>query len=119
MKPKILIVDDSMTSRMLFKAHMPKDISCDIFEASDTASALLMADEKLPDLVVMDYNMPQKNGVEIAKAIMDTGLQAKFVLLTANTQKAVVEPAMALGFALIVEKPINGDKIRTMLEGLL
>jgi CheY-like chemotaxis protein len=119
MKPKILVVDDSMTSRMLFKVHMPKEIECEIFEAADAASALKMADEKQPDLVVMDYNMPERNGAEIAREIMENGLRARYVLLTANTQKAVVELATTLGFATIVDKPINADKIRSMLDGLI
>jgi two-component system chemotaxis response regulator CheY len=111
----ILIVDDSKTSRLLFKAYMPKDGQHEVFEAANLADALEKMREVLPQLVVLDYNMPQHNGVEMAQALLQAGLEAKMVLLTANTQKMVVESALAAGFIQILEKPINAAKIAALL----
>lgn len=113
---KILIVDDSMTSRGLFKAYMPRDGQHQVFEAANLPDALNKMRELQPELVVLDYNMPEHNGVEMAQAMLQAGLKAKFVLLTANTQKSIVEAARAAGFLQIVEKPINAAKIVAMLE---
>ncbi len=113
---KILIVDDSMTSRMLFKAYMPKDGQHELFEAADLAEALTKVREAQPELVVLDYNMPEHNGVEMAQAILQAGFKAKLVLLTANTQNTVVDSALAAGFAQILEKPVNAEKIAALLE---
>ncbi|MBZ0106383.1 MAG: response regulator [Sulfuricella denitrificans] len=113
---KILIIDDSTTSRLLFKAYMPKDEAYEVHEASDYHSALAKASETDPDLVVLDYNMPDYNGVETAFALRAAGSKAKLVLFTANTQQSVVDAAMAAGFVDIVEKPITAEKIKAMLE---
>lgn len=112
---KILIVDDSMTSRMFFKTHMSKEGRYEIFEAGNLPDALAMASKVQPELVVMDYNMPEYNGVEMAQALWQAGLKAKIVMLTANTQKTVVDSAMAAGFSLVMEKPLNASKIATIL----
>lgn len=113
---KILIIDDSMTSRLLFKAYMPKDVAHEIQEAGDFQSAMIRAGEMEPDIVVLDYNMPDHNGVETAIALRAAGCMARLVLLTANTQQSVVDAALAAGFVDIVDKPISAEKIRSMLE---
>jgi CheY-like chemotaxis protein len=113
---KILIVDDSKTSRLLFKAYMPKDEEHQVFEAATLADALDMLREVQPDLVVLDYNMPEYNGVEMAQAILQAGLKPKMALLTANTQKMVVDAAMSAGFLQVLEKPVNTEKITALLK---
>lgn len=113
---KILIVDDSKTSRLLFKAYMPKDEPHQVFEAASLADALELLREMQPDLVVLDYNMPEYNGVEMAQAISQAGFKPKMALLTANTQKMVVDAAKAAGFMQVLEKPVNTEKIATLLK---
>lgn len=112
---KILIVDDSKTSRILFKAYMPKEEQYQVIEAANFAEALAKAREVQPELVVLDYNIPGQNGMEIAQAMLQAGLKAKLVLMTANTQKAIVDAARDLGFVWILEKPVNAEKIADML----
>ena len=112
---KILIVDDSMTSRMLFKAFMPKGGQHQLIEAANFQQAVTKMSEEKPDLVVLDYNMPERNGIEIAQALQSAGAHSKFVLLTANTQKTLVNAARDAGFIEVLEKPINAEKIATLL----
>lgn len=108
---KILIVDDSATSKLLFKAYMPEGSQYEIHDANNLKTALEAAKTVKPDIVFMDYNMPEKNGVEIAKAMLHEGLSAKFVLLTANTQASVLKAAQDAGFVTVLEKPITREKI--------
>ncbi|OGS91925.1 MAG: hypothetical protein A2Z95_03345 [Gallionellales bacterium GWA2_60_18] len=113
---RILIVDDSKTSRLLFRAYMPKGEQHQVFEAANLPDALGSLQETQPELVVLDYNMPEHNGVEIAQAILQAGFKPKMALLTANTQKMVVDAAMAAGFLQVLEKPVNAEKIAALLE---
>lgn len=113
---KILIVDDSKTSRLLFKAYMPKDEPHQVFEAVNLPDALDVLREVQPELLVLDYNMPEYSGVEMAQAILRAGYMPKMVLLTANTQKMVVEAATAAGFIQVLEKPVNTEKITALLK---
>jgi CheY-like chemotaxis protein len=112
---KILIVDDSKTSRMLFKAFMPKDGQHEVAEAGNLPDALAKALEMQPYLVVLDFNMPDHNGIEMQQAMLQAGLNPKFALLTANTQKTVVDAALAAGFTLVVEKPVSAVKIASLI----
>lgn len=114
----ILVVDDSATSRLLFRAHMPPDTGHAIFDAADLDTALRLAAEAQPRLVFMDYNMPGENGVTIARRLRAAGCDAAFVLLTANVQQAVLEEAQAAGFAGVLEKPVSRDKIAAALRSL-
>ena len=68
-----------------------------------------------PDICVFDYNLPVKNGVEIAKDMKDAGVTAKFVLMTASMEKDVVDRAKEVGFSATIEKPINLKKIKEAL----
>src|ERR1035437_3848982 len=112
---KILIVDDSKTSRMLFKAFMPKDGRHQLIEAANFQEALDKMREESPGMVVLDYNMPEHNGMEIAELMKQAGLNSQFVLLTANTQKTLINAAHAAGFIHVLEKPINAEKITSLL----
>jgi CheY-like chemotaxis protein len=95
---------------------MPDDSGIDIHEAGDVDTAMSMAVQLQPDIVVLDYTMPDKNGVELADEMQALDINSKYVLLTANTQKTVVEAANELGFVAIVEKPITSQRIQTLLD---
>lgn len=112
----LLVVDDSSTSRLLFRIHMPADSGHVIHEAGDAENALRIALEVRPDVVFLDYNMPDCNGVEIARDLRAAGLNPCCILLTANVQQAVLDEARAAGFAGVLEKPVSGDKIATVLR---
>lgn len=113
---KILIVDDSMTSRMLFGACMPKGKKHEVSEAGNLPDALAKAKKSPPDLVVLDYNMPEHNGVEIAKVFQQAGIHAKMVMLTASTDASLVEAALSTGFVHVLQKPINPAKVADLIK---
>ena len=113
---KILMVDDSMTSRMLFRMHLPEEGHYELHEASTVTGALEKAKEVQPDLIVIDYNMPEKNGVEVAAALRQAGVGDNCVLLTANTQQSVLDAARAVGIRQVFSKPVTHDLIRAILE---
>ena len=115
---RVLVVDDSATSRAILRACLPKDGSYELFEAHDEGSALKQVEDNTPELCVMDYNMPEKTGTEIAKSIIETGLPARFILMTANMQQSVVDRAKELGFVAFIEKPVTPEKIAQVLGDL-
>jgi CheY-like chemotaxis protein len=114
----ILVVDDSATSRLLFRAYLPADEGHALVEAEDAAGALRLAGQAHPDVVFMDYNMPDQDGVAIARDMRAAGCRAAFVLLTANVQQAVLDSAREAGFAGVLEKPVSRDKIIATLRSL-
>ena len=118
MTRQILIVDDSVTARTLFKACVAASGSYEVLEAGNWQDAVNLAVEKKPFLIVLDYNMPEKVGSEVAKLMQEKGVQSHFVLMSANTQDSVLEEVKQLGFEDIIEKPVSAEAVQTMLERL-
>lgn len=114
---KILVVDDSATSRAIFKASVPKG-EYEVIEASDAEMALQLATTQSPDICVMDYNLPDITGIDIAANIMSEHVQVDFILMTANMQDSIVDRAKELGFKAFIEKPISPEKIMNALKEL-
>lgn len=112
----VLIIDDSATSRLLFKAHMPKDGIITVLEANDGESALKVVAASNPDMIFLDYNMPNRNGLDVAADLIAMGYQGRLALLTANTQASLVAEAKGLGVELVIEKPITKEKILGALK---
>jgi len=112
----ILVVDDSATSRLLFRAHLPENFPYIVHEADCLADAMERGAAIKPEVVVLDYNMPDQSGIEIARAMLKAGTNARFVLFTANTQKSILDEAAAAGFVAVIEKPVTREKISDMLE---
>ncbi|MCH9769961.1 MAG: response regulator [Gammaproteobacteria bacterium] len=113
----ILVIDDSATSRALFRSCLPNNgDNFEISEAQDYETALEQAKSIQPDICVVDYNLPYKSGTEIAEAIMEAGIDTKFILMTANTQQSVIQRAEVLGFIGIIDKPVNPDKVLEALQ---
>jgi two-component system response regulator (stage 0 sporulation protein F) len=116
---KILVVDDSVTSRALFRAFVPANGKFELFEAANHDEALELFKKIKPDICVLDYNLPGKNGIEIAKSLIETNIPTKFVLMTANTQKIILDEAKKLNFVAMIEKPLDSDTVANVLGGIL
>ena len=116
----ILLIDDSATSRMLFKAYMPEGSDFNIHEAFNAETAVTLAEKVRPDLIVVDYNMPDKSGIAIVSELRDLHLDKTIIIiLTANAQKAIIEEAATAGIHKVFEKPITRELIAQLLKDSL
>lgn len=113
---RILIVDDSSIARRIIKSTIPKDKRYIIDNAANGDEALERARENLPDLVLCDYNMPGKNGVEVCISFKEAGLNAPFILVTANLQQTVKDAASKAGFVGTIKKPFDKTVMDKCLE---
>ena len=68
---------------------------------------------KKPDIILMDYRMPVKNGIEATKEILKINNMAKIIFLSADM--TIREEALSLGVASFKEKPI---KINRLVESI-
>ena len=116
---KILVVDDSPTLRALLCAYLPKDGTYEVYEAEDGQSALALAVKTQPDICVLDYNLPDKNGIEIAQSIINAGIITQFILMTSDAETTVLDSAKTLGFAACIEKPLDQEAVLHALKSAL
>ncbi|MDF1678274.1 MAG: response regulator, partial [Legionellaceae bacterium] len=98
MKKKILVVDDSTTARMLFAVCLKGYDDYELVQAGNWQDALKMAEDDTLSLIILDYNMPEKVGTEVAKMMREAGVTVPFALMSANTQQHVMDEIEALGF---------------------
>lgn len=117
MSKTILVVDDSLVSRMMIKAIIEPHIEgVTIIEAGsgDQAIAKITPDMKI-DAALIDYNMPGMNGLELIQVLADAMTIPNVALLTANIQDEIKAQALSLG-VLFINKPINEDNIVNFLD---
>ena len=117
MSKTILVVDDSLVSRMMIKAiiesHIPDVI---IIEAGSGQQTLdKVTTDMLIDIAFVDFNMPGMTGLELISALAARMTIPKVALLTANIQNEIKEQALAAGVTFL-NKPINEEAITAYLN---
>ena len=70
-RPRILMIDDNEVSRYLLREHI-SDASYEVVEARGGREGLRMADELKPDIIILDFYMPDLNGDEVLRAILSS-----------------------------------------------
>jgi two-component system chemotaxis response regulator CheY len=113
-----LVVDDSKTMRMLLRGHLKK-LGFEVTEAANGREALLaLKGMAKADLVLVDWNMPEMDGISFVLAVRAepdySGLP--LVMVTTNTEMSQVSNALAAGANEYIMKPFDGVILREKLE---
>lgn len=117
----VMIVDDSSVSRMMVQNHIADQMPEWIFvHAKSGVDALEKLQTVTPDLITLDLNMPEMDGLEAAQRITEVCPSAKIAIVTANIQDSMRRKLQGLGifFVAVVEKPINEAGVRKILFGM-
>ena len=116
----ILIADDNTVSRELVRELIagPGRV---ILEASHGQEALACIIESVPDLVLLDIQMPRLDGFDVFEQVRrNPGLAGvRIVALTADAMQGDRQMALALGFDDYITKPIDGTAFRRRVDELL
>ena len=118
----ILIVDDDPDIIRLLTVALQRE-GFRLLSASDGESALAVARAGRPDLVLLDWNMPGRNGLEVCRALRaDPDLrlrQVPVVLLTAQSEAEDAAAGFAAGVTDYVTKPFKPSHIRSRVHAWL
>lgn len=107
MTHQVLIVDDSKLARMgVIRVLKTLHPDWESMEASNADDAVALVRESTPDFVLMDYNMPGKDGITLAAELRDFDTRMQVAVISANQQVEVVDRARAAG-ATFLPKPIT------------
>ncbi len=113
----VLIVDDSKLARIVVgKTVAALQPDWTRVEASDADEAAALLKAGGIDLVILDFNMPGRNGLELAEDIRVEHPDMPLALATANVQDEIIARARAAN-ATFVPKPITEDGLRGFLSG--
>src|SRR5437667_11051426 len=115
MPTRVIIADDETIQRMDLKDVLTKQGYLVIGEAGDGQSAINLARELRPDLVIMDIRMPDMDGITAAETLTQEKV-APVLLLTAFGDQQLVERAKEAGVINYVVKPLRESEVSAAIE---
>lgn len=111
-----LIVDDHAGFRTSARVLLEMEGYAVIGEAADGASAVRAAETLRPDFVLLDVQLPDTQGFQVAREILGRGLTKAVVLVSSREESDYgdsVHLSGALGF--VAKAELSGDKLRALL----
>jgi CheY-like chemotaxis protein len=116
----LLIADDEPGMRVLVRATVESD-QYQVLEAEDGDQAWEVIEREAPDLVLLDVQMPGRNGFEIAEAIRANPrlAKARIIILTGLTQATNQRAGMAAGADHYLTKPFSPFQLLSLIDEAL
>ncbi len=110
-KGRVLVVDDSGMSRKMLKNILEDEGYSVVAEASDGAEGVLAYKQCSPDLVTLDITMPNMDGTQALRQIIEFDEQAKVIMITAAGQQHKIIEALKAGAEKFVTKPFEKEEV--------
>ena len=108
-KPRILVVEDNPDNMLTVKALLSDEFI--VYEAVNGSEALQLAELEVPDLVLMDIDIPDPNGIEVFRMLRSQELTSRIpvIALTASALTVMADELYTLGFDGYLTKPIHEE----------
>ena len=116
---KIMLVDDSRTIRNIQKKVLAKLGFNDIVEAADGVEALAAYKESPPDLMLVDWNMPNMDGITLVKTIRQMDKSIPMIMCTTEAEKSRVVEALRAGVNNYMVKPFTAETLSEKINQTL
>jgi len=113
MSKKILLVEDSHTTRVAHRVMISKRTGYEVISVANGTEALKLVATERPDLVLMDVMMPGIDGLEVCRRLRKQPATAHIpiVLLTFRVGEESVSEGFASGCTAYLKKPVEADEL--------
>lgn len=116
---KLMLVDDHNLVREGIRRILEKEKEFKIIgEATDGLEAVKKAVRLNPDIILMDINMPNSNGLEALRKIKDLGIKCKVIILTTEAKKEYIIEANKIGAEAYLEKTITSSNLIKVIRNV-
>ncbi|MGN6376059.1 MAG: response regulator [Sphingomonas sp.] len=112
-----LVVDDSKVIRKVAR-HILETLQFEVSEAGDGREALDSCLQAVPDVILLDWNMPVMSGMDFLRALQDTAVdpRPKVVFCTTENGMAHIRAAIEAGADEYVMKPFDRETLESKLQ---
>jgi two-component system cell cycle response regulator DivK len=117
---RVLYIEDNLTNRLLVKRILMAE-GHHVLEAENGFEGVEVAQQELPDLVLVDINMPEMDGYEVAACLRKIPklTDVPIVALTANVLRGDRERSLEAGCDGYIQKPLDVDMLPSQIEAFL
>jgi len=120
LNPRVLIVDDALFMRSVIRDILQESGRYQVAgEASNGKEAVEKFNQLHPDLVTMDIVMPEIDGIQAVREILNADPAAKIVMCSALGQEPLVIESIAAGARDFIVKPFSAEKVLKVLDQVL
>lgn len=116
---KILLVDDSRTIRSIQRNVLGQLGYSDVVEAGDGVEALQALSATPPDLMLVDWNMPNMDGLTLVKTVRETNKDLPIIMCTTESERVRVLEAIKAGVNNYLVKPFTAETLAEKIEQTL
>jgi len=118
MSRKVLVADDDRLMRTFIAVSLAGFDDAEVTETADGDEALALLERDDFDLVLLDWDMPGKNGLEIIKTIRAQGSHVPVIMVTAHAERDQVVAALESGISDYLIKPFRSETLWKKLTKL-
>ncbi|MEO0884737.1 MAG: response regulator [Cyanobacteria bacterium J06648_10] len=121
MTKKVLVVDDDSGVREIIQISLETVAGWTVWSAASGRAGIAIAQEKQPDLILLDVMMPEEDGIVIYKELQAKAKTAVIptILLTAKAQVSERQSFMELGITGIITKPFQARNLVAQIVKML
>jgi len=117
-KARVLLVEDTPSILRLYHEFLVK-LDVELIDAETGAAAYAVLHETIPDLVLLDLELPDANGIDILRAIRARGLPCAVIVVTAHGSVKIAVDAMRDGAYDFIIKPFAPDRLIVTVRNAL
>ena len=118
-KIRVLIVDDLAETRQNVSKLLQFESDIEVVgQASDGHEAIKLAPELLPDIILMDINMPGIDGIGASRTIKDAVPSAQIIIMSVQSDADYLRQSMMAGARDFLMKPFGGEELSTAIRSV-
>jgi chemotaxis protein histidine kinase CheA/ActR/RegA family two-component response regulator len=116
-KQRVLITDDSLSVRRALEQLM-RDAGFEVLTARDGLEALAVIQKTVPDIMLLDLEMPRMNGLEVTSYVRQTAAlkEIPIIMITSRTSEKHVQMAKDAGVTEVLSKPYSEDQLLNLVQ---
>ncbi|MCW8092801.1 response regulator [Alteromonas sp. ASW11-130] len=111
----VLVCDDSLVARKQAAKCLPQDWEVAVHFAKHGGEAIEALQQGKGQLLLLDLNMPVKDGYQTLESIQQLNISTKVVVISGDIQPEAHERVTKLGAIDFIQKPVKADKLREVL----